>query len=73
MKAKNLKAGTRELKATITRQLNKLDTCIAGSEIKSRQEMEEIKASLERFQGLKEKNHGNLGRVKGFVSGREKL
>ena len=67
MKAKNLKAGTHKLKATITRQLNKLATCIAGSEIKSQQEMEEIKAILERFQGLKEKNHGNLGRVKGFV------
>ena len=44
MKAKNLKAGTHKLKATITRQLNKLATCIAGSEIKSQQEMEEIKA-----------------------------
>ena len=55
MKAKNLKAGTHKLKATITRQLNKLATCIAGSEIKSQQEMEEIKAILERFQGLKEK------------------
>lgn len=44
MKAKNLKAGTRKLKATKTRQLNKLATCIAGSEIKSQQEMEEIKA-----------------------------
>ena len=55
MKAKNLKARTHKLKATITRQLNKLATCIAGSEIKSQQEMEEIKAILERFQGLKEK------------------
>lgn len=55
MKAKNLKAGTHKLKGTITRQLNKLATCIAGSEIKSQQEMEEIKAILERFQGLKEK------------------
>ena len=55
MKAKNLKAGTRKLKATKTRQLNKLATCIAGSEMKSQQEMEEIKAILEHFQGLKEK------------------
>lgn len=55
MKAKNLKAGTHKLKAMITRQLNKLATCIAASEIKSQQEMEEIKAILERFQGLKEK------------------
>lgn len=54
MKGKNLKTGTRKLKAMKTRQLNKLVTCIAGSEIKSQQEMEEIKAILERFQGLKE-------------------
>ena len=52
MKGKNLKTGTRKLKAMKTRQLNKLATCIAGSEIKSQQEMEEIKAILERFQGL---------------------
>lgn len=55
MKVKNLKAGTSKLKATITRQLNELASCIAGSEIKSQQEIEEIKAILELFQGLKEK------------------
>lgn len=55
MKAKNLKAGTRKLKAMITRQLNKLATCIAGSEIKSQQEMEEIKSFWSVFKDLRKK------------------
>ena len=43
MKVENLKAGKRKLKAPITSQVNELAGRIAGGEIKSREEMEEIK------------------------------
>ena len=53
MKVENLKAGKLKLKPSMTRQLNELAGRIAGGEIKSRKEMEEIKAILERLEGLK--------------------
>lgn len=53
--SEKLESWNRKLKATITRQMNELASHIAGSEIKSWQEMEEIKAILERFQALQEK------------------
>ena len=56
MKVENLKAGKRKLKPSMTRQLNELAGRIAGGEIKSREEIEEIKAISERLEGLKKKN-----------------
>ena len=55
MKVENLKAGKRKLKPSKTRQLNELAARIAGGEIKSREEMEEIKAISERLEGLRKK------------------
>ena len=55
MKVENLKAGKRKLKPSMTRQLNELAGRIAGGEIKSREEMVEIKAISERLEGLKKK------------------
>ena len=53
MKVEILNAGKLKLKPSMTRQLNELAGRIAGGEIKSRKEMEEIKAILERLEGLK--------------------
>ena len=55
MTVENLKAGKRRLKPSKTRQLNELAARIAGGEIKSREEMEEIKAISERLEGLRKK------------------
>ena len=55
MKVENLKAGKRRLKPSKTRQLNELAARIAGGEIKSREEMEEIKVISERLEGLRKK------------------
>ena len=51
MKVENLKAGKRKLRASMTRQLNELARSIAGGEIKSPEEMEEIRAISERLEG----------------------
>ena len=71
MKVENLEAGKRKLKQSMTRQLNELAGRIAGGEITSREEMEEIKAISSVWRDLG-KSHGYLGRVTGVVSAREK-
>ena len=59
MKVKTLKAEKRKLKAAITRQLNELAGRVAGvsggAEPSSLEEIEEIKATLERLEKIKER------------------
>ena len=73
MKVENLKAGKRKLKASMTRQLNELSGRIAGGEIKSREEMEEIKAISERLEGLRKKPSKSWKSYRRCISKRKAL
>ena len=73
VKVEALKAEKRKLKAAITRQLNELAGRVAGVsggvEPRNLEEIEAIKATLERLEKIKEKNFRNTGRITDIVSG----
>ena len=77
MKLEALKAEKRKLKAAITRQLNELAGRVAGVssgvEPRSLEEIEGIKATLERLEtiSLKRENFRNNGRITDIVSATE--
>ena len=64
MKVEALKAEKRKLKGAITRQLNELASRVAGVcggvELRSFEEIEEIKATLERLEKIKDKTFERL-------------
>ena len=63
----------RKWKGAITRQLNELVGMVAGVssgvEPRRSEEINEIKATLEHLQNIKEKNFRNTGRITDVVSG----